>query len=89
MFLPRDDPEENFALFYAKLNMAAIPLAIAFSYARNRDVKWALLHGFLGVPYLCYLSYEVLTQPLQIMVAEPEPQVLDLTRDELDNIAGM
>lgn len=55
-----DEPEGDFLVFYAQLSAYATPIAFLVSYSRHRDVKWALLHAFLGVPYLVYVGKDVL-----------------------------
>lgn len=58
--LPDGEPEEDFLEFYARMSTYAFPLAFVTSYARNRDVKWAIIHSFFGVPYLMYAAIDTL-----------------------------
>jgi hypothetical protein len=32
----------------------AFPIAVGLSYSRNKSVPWAILHGFIAIPYLAY-----------------------------------
>lgn len=53
-FLPEDNPEREFLFFMSRFNTMMGPLAFLLSYARNRDVKWAFVHGLLGAPYVAF-----------------------------------
>ena len=76
--LPADDPELHFVAWYGKMNMVAVPLAMALSYARNRDPKWALIHGFIGLPYLTYLGVKTVSQAEAELLIEAEHEFNDL-----------
>lgn len=38
------------------VSLVAVPVTWAVSYNRNHSVGWALLHGFISVPYLIYVG---------------------------------
>jgi hypothetical protein len=57
--LPEGEPEGDFLDFYASVSTYAMPLAFAASYARHRDLKWAAIHAFFGVPYLLYRGVQL------------------------------
>ncbi len=44
--------------------------AMGVSYAKNRSIGWALLHGLLGPVYLAYAGYEAYAGSAGV---EPEP----------------
>lgn len=60
--LPEDEPEGDFIRFYGKLGALALPVAALVSYSRNKDLKWAVIHGMLGVPYLAYVVVSTISQ---------------------------
>lgn len=70
--LPTDEPEGDFLDFYSKFNLVAAPVAIAVSYARNRNLKWALIHGFIGAPYLAYVAFDLARQGVGAQEEEAE-----------------
>lgn len=74
--LPPDEPEGDFLDFYAKVNFVSIPLAFAVSYARNRDVRWACIHAFFGLPYLAYVGTDLLAEGEEEFVAKAASKVL-------------
>lgn len=82
--LPKDDPEENFIGWYGKVNMFAIPTAMLVSYARNRDLKWALIHGALGTPYLLYLMAETVSRLEGEAIVKAAHEVDHLTAPEIE-----
>lgn len=51
-----EDPEEDFVEFYAWFNLWMTPVAMVVSYSRNRNLKWAVIHGLLGAPYVAYAA---------------------------------
>ena len=46
------DPEDGFIEVHAKFNLMMAAIGFTVSLARNRDIKWALVHGLLGAPYV-------------------------------------
>lgn len=77
--LPADEPEGDFLEYYSKLNLVAAPAAALLSYARNRDAKWALIHGMIGLPYLTYVGLRA--------VSLLEGKALLEAEQELENLA--
>lgn len=65
--LPEDIPERDrhFVEFVGRYNMIAAPLAFALSYQRNGSIKWALIHGIIGAPYLAFRAAEKLGKDIE------------------------
>jgi hypothetical protein len=47
---------EGIPQWWRILGMVAWPLAMGLSYSKNKSVGWALLHGFVAMPYLVYFA---------------------------------
>ena len=58
---PLEEPEGTLLPFYVKLNLALQLTAGAASYARHRDITWAVVHGLMGPIYLAYVGAQVLS----------------------------
>jgi len=53
---PHTEPEGDLFAFYVNVSVLSQLAAFALSYNRNKDLKWALVHGFMGPVYLGYLT---------------------------------
>jgi threonine/homoserine/homoserine lactone efflux protein len=71
--LPSDEPEGDFIEFYTRMGVWAFPLAVGLSFARNRDAKWAIIHGLMGVPYLAYLGVQAVSNKEARLLVEADP----------------
>jgi hypothetical protein len=58
---PHAEPEGDLFPFYVKVSIAAQIAAGIVSYTRNKDVKWAIVHGLMGPVYLGFVGAKLLT----------------------------